>query len=107
MIVGVTAILTPWLFEVSRLVMETYFYPMAVVLFLLALFQAQRKDSWSWPTAAMLAATLMLLTYSYTIGRLLGPLMALGLMLFVTSQDRLISVIKTWVLFGFWSLAKT
>src|SRR6266403_6191942 len=31
-IVGVTAILTPWLFEVSRLVMETYFYPMALVL---------------------------------------------------------------------------
>jgi hypothetical protein len=100
-IVGVTAILTPWLFEVSRLVMETYFYPMAVVLFLLALFQTQKKDSWSWPTVAMLAATLMLLTYTYTIGRLLGPLMALGLVLFVTSQDRLISVIKTWVLFGF------
>ena len=100
-IVGVTAILTPWLFEVSRLVMETYFYPMALVLFLLALFHAQKKESWSWPTVAMLAATLMLLTYTYTIGRLLGPLMAFGLVLFVTSQDRLTSVIKTWVLYGF------
>ena len=99
-IVGVIAILTPWLFEVSRLVMETYFYPMALVLFLLAVFHAQRKESWSWSTVGMLAATLMLLTYTYTIGRLLGPLMALGLVFFVTSHERLISVIKTWVAFA-------
>ncbi len=76
-IAGVIAFLTPWLFEVSRLVMETYFYPMALVLFLLALFRAQKKESWSWPTVAMLAVTLMLLTYTYTIGRFLGPMMAL------------------------------
>lgn len=99
-IVGVTAILTPWLFEVSRLVMETYFYPMALVLFLLAVFHAQRKESWSLTTVGMLAGTLMLLTYTYTIGRLLGPLLAFGLVLFVTSQDRLISVVKTWVIFA-------
>jgi len=100
LIVGLIAILTPWLFEVSRLVMETFFYPMALVLFLLALFHAEKKESWSWPTVAMLAATLMLLTYTYTIGRLLGPLLAFGLVLFVTSQDRLISIIKTWVVFA-------
>jgi len=100
-IVGLIAILTPWLFEVSRLVMETYFYPMALVLFLLALFRAQKKESWSWPTIVMLALTLMLLTYTYTIGRLLGPLFGAGLVLFVTSQDRLMSVIKTWVVFAF------
>ena len=99
-IVGTIAILTPWLFEVSRLVMETYFYPMALVLFLLAVFHAQKKESWSWTTVGMLAATLMLLTYTYTIGRLLGPLMAFGLVLFVTSQDRLMSVVKTWVVFA-------
>lgn len=99
-IIGVIAILTPWLFEVSRLVMETYFYPMALVLFLFALFQAQKKDRWSWTNIAMLAATLMLLTYTYTIGRLLGPLLAVGLVLFVTSYDRLMSVIKTWVVFA-------
>ena len=99
-IVGVTAILTPWLFEISRLVMETYFYPMALVLFLLSVFHAQRKESWSWPTVGMLAGALMLLTYTYTIGRLLGPLMAFGLVFFITSQDRLISVVKTWVLFA-------
>jgi hypothetical protein len=99
-IVGVTAIITPWLFEVSRLVMETYFYPMALVLFLLAVFRAQKKEKWSWITVGMLAGTLMLLTYTYTIGRLLGPLMAFGLVLFVTSRERLISVVKTWTVFG-------
>jgi len=99
-IVGTIAILTPWLFEVSRLVMETYFYPMALVLFLLALFHAQKKERWSWTNVGMLAVTLMLLTYTYTIGRLLGPLLALGLVLFVTSHDRLMSVIKTWVVFA-------
>jgi hypothetical protein len=99
-IVGVIAILTPWLFEVSRLVMETYFYPMALVLFLLALFRAQRTKSWSWPTVAMLAVTLALLTYTYTIGRFLGPVLGFGLVLFVTSQERLMSVIKTWIVYG-------
>jgi MFS family permease len=99
-IVGVIAILTPWLFEVSRLVMETFFYPMALVLFLLALFRAQRKESWGWATIVLLVATLMLLTYTYTIGRLLGPLLAFGLVFFITSRDRLISVLQTWGAFA-------
>src|SRR5258706_5573060 len=61
--VGFIAIITPWLFEVSRLVMETYFYPMALVLFLLAVFRAQKEENWSWMTVGLLAGTLMLLTY--------------------------------------------
>jgi len=100
LLVAVIAIFTPWLFDVSRLVMETFFYPMAVVLFLLALYAAQNKESWSWFNVTSIAATLMLLTYTYTIGRLLGPLLAAGLILFATSQPRLVSVIKTWVFFA-------
>src|SRR6266850_123565 len=99
-IVTLLALLTPWLFEVSRLVFETYFYPMALVLFLVAVHYAQRKQSWSWLTIGTLAATLMLLTYTYTIGRLLGPLLAFGLVLFATSRERLIGLAKTWLLFG-------
>src|SRR5215471_5364792 len=76
LLIAVIAIFTPWLFDVSRLVMETYFYPMALVLFLLALYAAQQKESWGWLNIVSIAATLMLLTYSYTIGRLLGPLLA-------------------------------
>ncbi len=100
LLVAVIAIFTPWLFDVSRLVMETFFYPMAVVLFLLALYAAQRRESWSWFHITSIAATLMLLTYTYTIGRLLGPLFAGGLILFATSQPRLVSIIKTWVFFA-------
>lgn len=100
LLVALIAIFTPWLFDVSRLVMETFFYPMAVVLFLLALYAAQKKESWSWWNIVSVALTLMLLTYSYTIGRLLGPLLAAGLVVFITSQTRLVSIIKTWVAYG-------
>jgi 4-amino-4-deoxy-L-arabinose transferase-like glycosyltransferase len=100
LLVAVIAIFTPWLFDVSRLVMETFFYPMAVVLFLLALHAAQKKETWSWMNVIALAATLMLLTYSYTIGRLLGPLLAGGLIIFVTSQPRIVSIMKTWAVYA-------
>jgi len=100
LLVAVIAIFTPWLFDVSRLVMETFFYPMAMALFLLALYVAKKREEWSWLGILGVAATLMLLTYTYTIGRLLGPLLALGLVLFIRSQTRLVSIIKTWVLYG-------
>ncbi len=100
LLVAVIAIFTPWLFDVSRLVMETFFYPMAVVLFLIAIYAAQKKESWSWINVIAVAASLMLLTYSYTIGRLLGPLLAGGLILFATSQPRIISIVKTWAVFA-------
>jgi hypothetical protein len=98
-IVALLALLTPWLFEVSRLVFETFFYPMALVLFLFAVYHAQRKQVWSWVNVGTLAATLMLLTYTYTIGRLLGPLMAIGLVLFA-SKERHFGVAKTWLLYS-------
>src|SRR5215471_21528306 len=44
LLVAVIAIFTPWLFDVSRLVMETFFYPMAIVLFLIALYSAAKKE---------------------------------------------------------------
>jgi hypothetical protein len=99
-IVALLALATPWLFEVGRLVFETYFYPMALVLFLLALHYAQRKRIWNWLTIGALAGTLMLLTYTYTIGRLLGPLMAFGLILFATDRDRMIGIARTWLAYA-------
>ncbi len=39
-LVTVMALLTPWLFEVSRLVFETFFYPTAFALFLLSIHNA-------------------------------------------------------------------
>lgn len=43
LIVAITALLTPWLFEESRLVWDAHFVPMAVVVFLLAAYSAQTK----------------------------------------------------------------
>jgi hypothetical protein len=40
------------------------------------------------------------LTYSYSIGRLLGPLLALGLVLFATTRARLRSLLATWALYA-------
>ncbi len=96
-IVGGTALLNPWLFEVGRLVLDPFFYPMAVVLFLWAVFYAQKKDLWSPWNILFLVLTLALLTYSYTIGRLLAPLLALGLAIFITNRERLMSVLYTWI----------
>jgi 4-amino-4-deoxy-L-arabinose transferase-like glycosyltransferase len=98
--VAAIALLTPWLFEVSRLVLETFFYPMAVVLFLLAVHYAQRKERWGWPNILAIAGTLALLTYTYSIGRLLGMLMAFGLVIFATNRPRLVGVIKAWLAYG-------
>jgi hypothetical protein len=99
-IVAASALLTPWLFEVGRLVWDPHFVPMAVVLFLLAAYRAQTKQRWSWREIAMLTASLTLLTYGYFSGRVLAPLFAFGLLFFATTRHRLIGVIKTWLLYG-------
>lgn len=98
--VGLTALLTPWLFELSRLVFEVTLYPLALVLFLTALHRAQAKERWSLPDCAALAVTLALVTYTYTAGRLLGPLLALGLLSFATDGRRLRDVFKAWACYG-------
>lgn len=86
--VAASALLTPWLYEASRLVFEVAAYPLALVLFLLALRRASERESWTASDVATLAATLALLTYTYSIGRLLGPLLAAGLFIFNTRARR-------------------
>jgi 4-amino-4-deoxy-L-arabinose transferase-like glycosyltransferase len=95
-ITAVTALLTPWLFEVSRLAFSASLYPLAVVLFLLFLHIAHKKDRWPWWNCALIAVGLALCTYTYSIGRLLGPLLAFGLIVFATDRDRFKDVLKTW-----------
>jgi 4-amino-4-deoxy-L-arabinose transferase-like glycosyltransferase len=85
-IVACSALLTPWLYECSRLAFEVSAYPLAVALFLLALWRASRKERWGNGDAFALAATLAFLTYTYSTGRLLGPLLAAGLAFFVTRR---------------------
>lgn len=99
-IVAGTALLTPWLFEVGRLVWDAHFVPFAVVLFLTATFNAQQKERWGWREIIYLAATLTLLTYGYFAGRVLAPLFALGLLFFATTRARLFGIAKVWALYG-------
>src|SRR5215211_9122320 len=84
-----TALLTPWLFELSRVVVEVAAFPLAVALLLSASWRASRKGAWGLFDAALIAAALALVTYTYSTGRLFGPLLALGLSLFATTRARL------------------
>jgi hypothetical protein len=99
-VVAGTALLTPWLFEESRLVWDAHFVPMAVMLFLLAACNAQKKEKWSWREVVMLAGSLALLTYGYFAGRILAPLFALGLLFFATNRDRRFGIVKVWLVYG-------
>ena len=99
MIVFIAAALTPWLFEVSRLVFEVTLLPTLLALFLLLLHSLSKRDEWPWQNAAGLALLLGLMVYSYSAGRLLAPLFALGLVFFVTRQ-RWRAVVFTWIIFA-------
>jgi 4-amino-4-deoxy-L-arabinose transferase-like glycosyltransferase len=99
LLVMFVALLTPWLFELSRVVVEVALYPAVVALFLLFIFRADEKEKWNWADAICIGASLALITYTYSIGRALGPLLALGLVAFA-SRARLWSLLKVWLLFG-------
>jgi len=98
-IVFLAAALTPWLFEVSRLVFEVALLPVILSLFLLLLQRAAQRSQWSWQIAAGLGGLLGLMTYTYSVGRLLSLLFALGLAFFFTRQ-RWRKVVFTWIVFG-------
>lgn len=99
-IVGLTALLTPWLLDLSRLVLDIFVYPLAVVLFLMAVRHTHSRKRWTLTTCLLLALTLTLLTYTYTIGRMLGPLLAFGLLFFAVSKQRLVGILKVWIAYG-------
>lgn len=99
-IVTVTALLTPWFFEIGRLAWDAHCVPSLTVLFLLSAYSAHRKEKWSWRDIAKLVLALTLLTYCYASGRVLGPLMAAGLILFATTRQRAVGVAKAWLFYG-------
>jgi len=99
-IVGLTAIVTPWLFELSRLVQETSVLVLAVVIFLLCLQRAYRRGNWTVQDDVLIALSLAMITYAYAGGRVLGPVFALGLLIFAVNKHQLFEVFKTWVMYG-------
>ena len=99
-IVGLTALITPWFFEFSRWFSDASYYPLVLALFLLALHSASLKERWRWLDVICIGLTLGLLTYTYTIGRLLAPMLALGLICFAVNKGRFIDVVKTWLAYA-------
>ena len=99
-IVAATALLTPWLVEIGRLVWDAHFSAFPVVVFLLAAYRIQSKERWNWKDILIVAGSLAVLTYGYFAGRVLASLYALGLLLFATTKHRLVGVIKTWLAYG-------
>jgi hypothetical protein len=94
-----SAALTPVLFEISRLVYEVALLPLAIALFLIAARNAYERPRWSPALVAALVGTLVLVTYTYTTGRLMGPVLALLLGLFLT-RERRAGLAAVWVLYG-------
>jgi hypothetical protein len=75
-------LLNPWLFEPTRLVFEVALIPLLVAGLLVALWQQRPEKQWSLRTVFVVGAVLALITYSYALGRLLGPLLAIGLLIY-------------------------
>ncbi len=99
LMVALTALVTPWLFEISRLVFEVALFPLALALFLLALHRMHTRGRWTLLDGFWLAITLGLITYTYSIGRLLGPLLAGGL-LFFARRSSWRGILYTWIAYG-------
>jgi 4-amino-4-deoxy-L-arabinose transferase-like glycosyltransferase len=81
-VVVVLAGATPWLFELGRVAFEVSTQPLLIVLLLLWLERAWRRDGWAVVEGVVAGVLLGLLVYSYTGNRLLGPLLAGALLVF-------------------------
>lgn len=99
-IVGASALLTPWFFDMRGLLIEAQFLPFPVALFLLALFSVHKKENWNAVDVLKLVGCLALMSYSTIAGRFLAPFFVLGLLLFATNRQRFINVIKTGIAYG-------
>jgi 4-amino-4-deoxy-L-arabinose transferase-like glycosyltransferase len=99
LLLTMAALLTPWLFELGRVVVEVALYPWLIGILLLLVHHVSKKERWAWLDALALAFVFALLTYAYSIGRLLSPLLALGLLVFL-NRARFWSIAKVWALYG-------
>jgi hypothetical protein len=90
-----TSLFTPALFEISRLAFEVCCFPVVLALFLILAHTASMRPRWSARLVVSIAATLVLLTVTYSIGRLLAPLLVAGLGIFLTRER-----FRAWIAIG-------
>lgn len=88
--------LTPWLFETSRVVFEVALMPLVLALLLYVVYRAS-AGTWRVRHSVAIGLLLAVLAYTYQVGRVLAPLLALGLALCWLRKWRLIAVV--WVVF--------
>jgi hypothetical protein len=93
------AILTPALFEIGRLVFEVALFPLVIALFLLAVHAAAQRVQWSAKLIAALVVTLALVEYTYSAGRALAPLFALGVAVIFYTRERRRAIAAMFLLF--------
>jgi len=99
-LVAVTPLVRPWLFEIGQLVWDAHFSAFTVVLFLLAAYRIQSKERWNWQGIAMGAGSLAVITYGYFSGRVLAPAFALGLLFFAATKQRVLGVLNIWLAYA-------
>ena len=99
-IVAGSALLTPWLFEIGRLVWDAHFSGFTIVVFLLAAYRIQSKEKWNWQDILLVAGSLAVIAYGYLSGRVLAPFFALGLLLFANSKHRFFGILKIWLAYA-------
>jgi 4-amino-4-deoxy-L-arabinose transferase-like glycosyltransferase len=98
-IVAAVAGLTPWLFELGRVALEVATQPILITLLLLTLERSRRTAHWTVRGGALVGVLLGLLLYSYTGSRLLAPLLAAALVVFVGAGRRR-WLTAAWATFG-------
>ena len=98
-VVVLLAGLTPWLFELGRLAIEASTQPLVVTGLLLVLHRTWRRGRWRVGEGAGAGALLAALTYSYTGSRLLGPLLALALVV-LAGRGRMRWLAAAWATFA-------
>ena len=91
----VLAALTPWLWELGRTAYDTVVEPLAIALVLVAAHWGYHSRRHWLARGAPLGLALGALSYSYAAGRLLSPLWAVALLVFV-SRDRIRWLLATW-----------
>ncbi len=101
--------LSPWLFELSRLAFEVALLPLVLVLLLFAVHRASSR-TWRFRHSVVIGLLLSTIILTYTAGRVLAPLLAVGLVLCWFRKWRQLAVV--WAVFlatsavpiGIWSL---
>src|SRR5439155_20860506 len=86
--------LSPWLFEMSRVVFEFAWMPLLIALFLLSV-QRVSKGTWRLRHSIAIGLLLAAMAYTYQVGRVLAPAFAVGLVLCWPRRWRQITVVWT------------